>query len=170
MAFKPAFCAACGSPVVEHDNRFDCTRCGRRAFLNSKPSVAAFVVRDGRLLLVKRGYEPFKGWWDVPGGFLDPGEHPEDGVKRELLEETRLLVRPDRFLGVYMDTYGDEGEPTLNLMYECSVVAGEEAAGDDAVELGWFGPDDVPENVAFESARRALAEWRAGGQAFRTAR
>jgi len=162
MPFRPSYCAACGGPVVDRGSRFDCTRCGRRAFLNSKPSVAAFVVRDGRLMLVKRRYEPFQGWWDVPGGFLDPGEHPEDGVRRELREESGLDVDPRRLVGIYMDTYGDDGEPTLNLMYECGVVGGEERAGDDAVEIGWFPLDAIPGNVAFESARRAIADWRAG--------
>jgi len=50
------------------------------------------VVKGGRLLLVKRGVEPYKGCWDIPGGFLEAGEHPEDGAVREGQEETGLKL------------------------------------------------------------------------------
>ena len=160
MTFKPRFCQACGGAVVEHDGRFDCAACGRRHYLNSKPTAGGLVVRDGKLLLVRRQNEPFKDWWDVPGGFLDAGEHPEAAVVRELREETGLEVRPARLFGMYMDTYGDDGEPTLNIYYECEVVGGREQAGDDAVELGWFGVDEIPENVAFENGRQVIEDWR----------
>jgi ADP-ribose pyrophosphatase YjhB (NUDIX family) len=168
VPFRPSFCSACGGRVVETrapgqrpgtDGRFDCAACGRRHYLNSKPCVGGLVVRDGRVLLVKRAFEPFKDWWDVPGGFLEAGEHPHDGVARELLEESGLEVRPGALVGIYMDRYGDDGDPTLNLYYECAVVGGAELAGDDAAELGWFQPDALPEQVAFESGRRVLADW-----------
>ena len=160
MTFKPRFCQACGAPVVEARGRFDCSACGRRHYLNSKPTTGALVVRDGKLLLVRRLHEPFKDWWDVPGGFLEPGEHPEAGVARELREETGLVVRPTRLFGIYMDTYGEDGDPTMSIKYECEVVGGREQAGDDAVELGWFGVDEIPENVAFASGRAAVEDWR----------
>jgi len=68
------------------------------------------VVKGGRLLLVKRGVEPYEGCWDIPGGFLEAGEHPEDGAVREVQEETGLKVRLRGFFGAYIDTYGQGGE------------------------------------------------------------
>jgi 8-oxo-dGTP diphosphatase len=162
VTFKPRFCQACGGKVVELVGRFDCATCGRRSYLNSKPTVGALVVRDGKLLLVRRLHEPFKDWWDVPGGFLEPGEHPETGVARELREETGLDIRPTRILGIYMDTYGDNGDPLLSIKYECEVIGGREQAGDDATEIGWFGPTQLPVNVAFASGRAAIEQWRRG--------
>lgn len=173
MTFAPRYCVACGSPVRPEDGRFICTGCGRRNYQNSKPCVGAIVVRDGQVLLVRRARDPFKGWWDVPGGFLDAGEHPLDGVRREIREETGLEVEPGRLIGIYMDVYGADDEPTLNLYYECAVVGGDPAAGDDAAELGWFSPEALPDDIAFENAREMLRDWlaeRAAGQALRTAR
>jgi ADP-ribose pyrophosphatase YjhB (NUDIX family) len=135
-----------------------------RHFLNSKPCAGGLVVRDGRLLLVRRAFEPFKGWWDVPGGFLEAGEHPVDGVVRELREETGLEVRPGDLFGIYMDRYGADGHPTLNVYYRCEVVGGAERAGDDAAELGWFAPDALPDRIAFENGRQIIADWRRASQ------
>ncbi|HZQ97346.1 MAG TPA: NUDIX hydrolase [Chloroflexota bacterium] len=162
MPPEPAYCQTCGAPVVAEGDRYRCTRCARRHYVNSKPCAGALVVRDGRVLLVKRAFEPFKGWWDVPGGFLNAGEHPEEGVRRELREETGLEVEPRRLVGIYMDTYGDDGDPTLNIYYECAVVGGEPRPADDALEIGWFAPDALPEQVAFANAHALLRDWRAG--------
>ena len=132
--------------------------------MNSKPCAGALVVRDGRVMLVRRAFEPFAGWWDVPGGFMDAGEHPIDAVKRELKEETGLEIEPTRLVGVYMDMYGDgpDADDTMNLYYECEVVGGELRPGDDALEIGWFGPDDLPADVAFANGRAVLDDWRRG--------
>jgi 8-oxo-dGTP diphosphatase len=128
------------------------------AYRNSKPCGEAVVVRDGRLMLTRRVHEPQAGWWDLPGGFLEPGEHPEAGVIRELREETGLDVRPVRLIGLYMDVYGPDGDPTMSVTYECEVVGGVEQAADDVAEIGWFDPGDLPE-VAFDHGRRVLADW-----------
>lgn len=159
MPPEPRFCSSCGGSIRASPGRFDCNRCHRRQWVNSKPATGALVMRDGRLLLVRRRHEPFRGWWDIPGGFLDAGEHPEAGVVREVDEETGLAVRPDRLIGIYMDRYGEGGDFTLNLYYECTVIGGTERAGDDAVEIGWFPRSAVPENVAFENGRAVLRDW-----------
>jgi len=131
------------------------------AYRNSKPCGEAVVVRDGRVMLTRRARAPLEGWWDLPGGFLEPGEHPEVGVVRELREETGLEVRPRRLIGVYMDVYGPDGDPTMSLTYECEVVGGQERADDDVLEIGWFRPEELPA-IAFEHGQRVLADWRRG--------
>ena len=79
--------------------------------------------------MLSRAEEPFKGRWDIPGGFLDEGEHPLDGIRRELREETGLEVEPVEFLGVWMDRYGGDStaEATLNLYWTARVIGGEPA-------------------------------------------
>jgi 8-oxo-dGTP diphosphatase len=131
------------------------------AYRNSKPCGEAVVVRDGRVMLTRRAHPPLAGWWDLPGGFLEPGEHPEAGVVRELREETGLDVRPMRLLGVYMDVYGPDGDATMSLTYECEVVGGQERADDDVLEIGWFEPEALPP-FAFEHGQRVLEDWRQG--------
>src|SRR5262245_26214655 len=69
--------------------RVSCPVCGFVAYANPKPAAVGLITDEqGRLLLVKRAIEPFKGCWDAPGGFVEEGEHPLDAVRRELLEET----------------------------------------------------------------------------------
>lgn len=164
------FCPRCGHelpPLPADDRRIarqDCPACGAAHFQNAKPCAGALVTRDGKVLLGRRGIEPFKGWWDIPGGFLEPWEHPAAGAAREVAEETGLVVRPTRVLAIIVDTYGEGGDYTLNIFFLAEIVGGEARPADDVVELGWFGPDELPEQIAFANGRQALAAWRGSGQ------
>jgi len=111
--------------------------------------VSTVVVCDGKILLARRGREPFRGWWNLPGGFLDPWEHPTAGAIREVVEESGLAVRLDELLEVAIYRYGERGDYILNLCYLARVVGGELGAADDAAEVRWFAPEDLPEQIAF---------------------
>jgi ADP-ribose pyrophosphatase YjhB (NUDIX family) len=115
---------------------------------------------NGRVLLARRAVEPDRGKWDVPGGFLEEGEHPLDALRRELAEETGLEIEPLDFVGVWMDRYGtgDEVAYTLNLYWTARVVSGTPRAADDVEELAWFGLDSVPsaDELAFTNVERVL--------------
>ena len=102
------------------------------------------VIRDeaGRMLLIKRGHEPGKGLWSVPGGRIEPGETDEEAVVREVREETGLDVECGPLLG------GIErpglAETTLQIRdYYAVVTGGELAAGDDAADVGWVTPEEA---------------------------
>lgn len=118
------------------------------------------MVRDGRVLLGRRAVEPAQGRWDIPGGFLEPWEHPADGARREVAEETGLQVRLTRLLSVVMDTYHDR-DYTRNLYYLAEVIGGSEQPADDLTELGWFSPAEIPRDLAFAHCRRVLSDWQA---------
>lgn len=152
------FCPYCAEPYGVLGHVQTCRACGRIVWHNSAPCAAATVLREGKLLLVKRGIEPFKGWWDIPGGFLQPGEHPTEGAVREVLEETGLRVATGEPVGTYVDTYGEGGKYTLTTYYQAKVVGGEQRAGDDAVALDWFHLEQLPERIAFNNGRWALAD------------
>ncbi len=115
-------------------------------------------MKDQRLLLVRRGIEPFKDCWDIPGGFLEPGEAPAAGASREVVEETGLEVRLNGLVGWYPDVY-PEGVTTLTVFYEAEVVGGTLAAGDDAIDTHWFARDEIPADIAFECCRAATRDW-----------
>jgi ADP-ribose pyrophosphatase YjhB (NUDIX family) len=159
------FCPVCASEIgVEDGAQAECPGCGFRAWASSKPTACAVVVdEEGRLLLARRANEPAKGKWDLPGGFLDEGEHPLDALRRELREETGLEVEPGEFLGIFMDRYGDDehAHATLNLYWAARVLGGEAVAADDVSELAWFRPDELPPagQIAFHIAD-VLAAWR----------
>lgn len=104
--------------------------------------------------------EPSKGKWDVIGGFLNYGEHPEDGAVREAKEETGLDVQVTHQLGIFMDTYGIDEEATLNLCFIVKVIGGTEKANGDIAELRWFPIDEIPAEIAFDNGRRMIEEWK----------
>jgi ADP-ribose pyrophosphatase YjhB (NUDIX family) len=158
-------CPRCVGPLANDGAHAVCRgTCGSTYYANSSPCVSALVEDgDGRVLLARRAVEPYLGLWDPPGGFLEEGEHPEDGLRRELLEETGLRCEPVRFLGVWMDVYGDapDAAATLNLYWTMRVVSGEPVAADDVAELRWFAADELPseEELAFRTVGAALRAW-----------
>ena len=160
------FCPRCRTELELGDGRASCPACGFTAYAGSVPTASALCVDDdGRVLLARRAHEPERGKWDLPGGFLDEGEHPLDGLRRELHEETGLEAEPGEFVGVWIDRYGDgpAAPATLNLYWTARVAGGEPVAADDVSELRWFAPAELPsrEELAFENNERALSAWRA---------
>ncbi|MGB2875078.1 MAG: NUDIX domain-containing protein [Gaiellaceae bacterium] len=163
------WCPRCQTALRGDESRVECPACGFVSYASSKPTAGALVGDEqGRVLLARRRAEPFAGSWDIPGGFLDEGEHPLDGLRRELREETGLEVEPLEFLGVWMDRYGGDStaEATLNLYWTARVVGGEPEPADDVTELRWFAADELPapEELAFENVPLVLSAWRARQQ------
>jgi 8-oxo-dGTP diphosphatase len=156
------FCSQCGAQA----NRplpFTCARCATTHYLNPRPTACALVTHDGRLLLVKRGRDPWGGCWDIPGGFCDGAEHPVDAARREVREEAGAECTIGDYLGSWLDVYAD-GLPTLNAYYHATAAtdAVGEPDGAEITEIGWFAPDELPEPIAFpDSQRPVLAAWRA---------
>lgn len=107
----------------------------------------------------RRAREPHRGQWDLPGGFLESGEHPEAGLVREMREETGLDARPVRLVHIAMGTYHEHD--TLNLIYEVA-ADGEPVASDDSAELRWWPLDALPP-FAFPHEREAVRVWRGEG-------
>jgi ADP-ribose pyrophosphatase YjhB (NUDIX family) len=154
------FCPRCAGPLTPRAGGARCGSCGYEVWANSVPGAQALVERDGRVLLGRRRYEPSLGRWDLPGGFVDEHEHPLDALRRELQEETGLAIEPREFLGVWMQPY--DGRVVLCLTWLAEPLGGEERAGDDLVELRWFGPDELPgpDVLAFETFVPILSLWR----------
>jgi len=102
------------------------------------------VIRDeaGRMLLIKRGHEPGKGLWSVPGGRVEPGETDEEAVVREVREETGLDVECGTLLGA-VERPGLAGTTLQIRDYHAVVTGGELAAGDDAADVRWVTPKEA---------------------------
>jgi ADP-ribose pyrophosphatase YjhB (NUDIX family) len=158
------FCATCGDRLGL-DAPCACPSCGAEYWDNAKPCAGALVVRDERVLLVRRSIEPWRHHWDIPGGFCDPAEHPEETAVRELREETGLEIVVDKFFGMWMDRYGDHQPPeaTLNIYYLAHTTRAdvEPSLSAEVAEAAWFAADALPAELAFpDHARRVLEHWR----------
>lgn len=107
------------------------------------------------VLLVRRAIEPRRGMWDLPGGFLDPFEHPEEGIQREAREELGVEIELLALLGLFVDTYGDD-EPTVTIHYAASITGGEPTPADDVDDVRWFPLHALPADLAFQNVGEAL--------------
>lgn len=141
------FCPLCATELAPPRRRGGGSYCPaheRSWYRNSSPSVGCALVRDGEALVTIRGREPEKGRYDVPGGFLEPGEHPVDGLRREAREE--LGVEIEAVKGpVMMAThrYGEEGDYVLALGFTARIAEGDPTPADDAAGLEWVSPEEL---------------------------
>jgi 8-oxo-dGTP diphosphatase len=158
MNSQPAFCPSCGGSLV-HEQRDGrprpvCPSCGFIVYLNPVPSVAAILSREGRVLLVKRNIDPGRGYWCLPGGFIEAGESPQDAVVREVEEETGFRCRPLGLVDVQAVLGGYYGD-IIVICYAAQVLDGTLKAGEDAAEADFFDLDALP-GFAFSVHRRFL--------------
>ena len=147
---EAVFCSDCGARLerarMYGQERGVCPDCGRIDFRS--PSVAvAVVLRDteGRILMVKRGPGSSRpGRWSIPAGYMDYGEEVRAAGAREVLEETGLVV--DVGEPVYVATnFHDPLKVSVCIWFDGTVVGGDPVPGSDAVDLGWFALDDLPD-------------------------
>ena len=107
--------------------------------------VGALIFHRNKILLVERGKEPLKGYWSLPGGALETGETLEQGVIREVREETGLEVKPLRVLEIFERIMRDpQGAPEYHYVlidYVCRVTGGSLRAADDASRAAWVAQD-----------------------------
>ncbi len=158
------FCPRCNAELLIEAGSATCPSCGSCYYANSAPTVGALCEDElGRLMLVRRAIEPRKGKWDTPGGFLEEGEPPLDGLRRELREETGLEIEPGEFFGALIDLYGDgpDAQFVLSLNWTARILGGDPAAADDISEIRWFAADELPseEEIAFPSVADLVRRW-----------
>lgn len=129
-------------------------------------TVDAVLLKGHAVLLIRRGREPHRGVWALPGGFVEVGETTERAARRELAEETGLLGEIVDLLGVYSDPDRDPRGHTVSVTYVMKVsgivdvARASPTAGDDADEARWFPLDALPE-LAFDHRHilEDAAEW-----------
>jgi 8-oxo-dGTP diphosphatase len=153
------FCPRCGTPVTL-ENKFGkvrpaCPACGWLHFADPKVAAAVLIEEDGRVLLVRRASDPFRGLWTLPAGFVDADEDPASAAARECLEETGLNVRVTRVLEVVAGREHPRGADFV-IVYAAEVVGGQLAAADDADQAAWFPRSDLPA-LAFKATRTILS-------------
>ena len=160
------YCPVCGSAHwTEHNFKSkQCGDCGFVYYANPCSATAAFIVDDeGRLLVVRRAKEPAKGTLDLPGGFIDMGETAEEGMRREINEETGLQVETCRYLFSIPNLYTYSGMDihTLDMFFLCRPQQGITArAADDAEDCRWMRCEDIrPEDFGLRSIRQGVEKF-----------
>lgn len=153
------FCHFCGNRLVQKEwegrRRLFCTACDSPLYENPVPAACVILTDEqNRLLLVKRSVNPKKGFWCLPGGFMELGESPEDTALRELREETGLIGKIENLIGADSNSNALYGTVAL-ICYRAAAVSGRPVPGDDASEVAFFAFTSLPE-IAFESHRKFI--------------
>jgi len=165
----PRFCLACGARLAtlreDGRRRRRCPRCGWTFYGNPVPAAVALIVVRGRVLLARRARPPYAGTWDLPGGFLEAGETPERGLRRELREELGVGVSRATLVGFATDRYGPGGFPVLAAVYRVTPTSTRTRASDDVSEARWFRRREAPlRGIAFPGLRRLLRRYLVTGR------
>ena len=131
--------------------------------------VGAVVIHRGRVLLVRRGREPLKGRWSLPGGLVEAGEELTRALRRELREETNLEVKPTALIGVFERIVRDQRRARLGrqrraryhyiiLDYACQYKAGRLRPASDATDARWVRPAELAKYRLTAQVRRVVLE------------
>lgn len=139
------FCPRCGARLIDRQEggreRRSCRECAFIHFGEFSIGVGGVVVRDGRALLIRRGQEPRKGWWQIPGGYAEYDEEIEQAVVREVCEESGISADPVGVLGVRNLLGGQLGMTSTNIyvIYLMRYVDGEPRVdGEEITGAGFF--------------------------------
>jgi ADP-ribose pyrophosphatase YjhB (NUDIX family) len=140
-------------PEGDTSERYVCGQCGHIAYSNPKIVVGSVVTYGDRIMLCKRAIEPRKNYWTLPAGYLEEHETPQDGARREALEEACAEIEIDALLAVYAVPHISQ----VQLMYRAKLSAPQFSAGPESLDVKLFGWNEIPwDELAFPSVKWAL--------------
>ena len=158
------FCPFCAAELEKENldghDRLTCSNadCDFVHYHNPVPAAGAIVIKDSKILLVKRAHPPRLDRWCIPAGFMEWNEHPRDTATREVKEETGLIIK----LNSLFNLYSGDDDPRTNailVLYLAEEIGGNLQASDDASEVHYFAADEMPEELAFASHNQAISDY-----------
>jgi len=161
------FCPFCAKKlqmrIEEGKERKYCTSCCWTYYPRVAQGISAVIIKKGKVLLVKRKREPFKGTWMFPGGFMDFGEHPLETLKREIKEETGLKIKKAKLIDI-LKTKNDPRDVYLAFFYETEVFDGPLKNDDEENEkIDWFDIQKPPK-MGFDTNLKIMKLLQKGGK------
>ena len=161
------YCPLCGNRLEKRfqfgQMRATCPACGFVHFHDPKVAVIGLVTWIDHVLLIRRDVEPMKGYWALPGGYMDAGEMPADALQRELREEVNLDLEIGPLLDIFPMVGRGVASQGIVIAYRSTITAAQPpilVCEDDVCEAGWFRGLEIPEDLAFESTHALLKLWR----------
>ena len=151
MAITPKFI----SSVPQGDNRSRriCDHCGFVAYENPRVVVGSVVRTGGKVLLCRRAINPRKGFWTIPAGYMELGETPDAGARREAHEEALARIEISGLLAVYTIAHLSQ----VQIFFRASLADPAIGVGEESLEVGLFDWEEIPwDDLAFPSVRWAL--------------
>jgi len=161
------FCPQCGNglaKVNDNGHKFPgCLNCKFTHYNNPVPVAAVIVPVENKIVLVQRKYDPSKGGWCLPCGFVNEYEDPKEAAIREVNEETGLVIVINKILDTTtpMPRAAGKGNQVV-LFYEGKIIGGELKAGDDALDARLFSRAEMPP-ICFGSHEYVINNWYEGG-------
>ncbi len=156
------YCLKCGAPlqvqILEKRPREVCPACGWVYYLHLKLGAGVMLEQDGRLLLVRRDTNPWRGSWNLPAGYVEADEPPELAAEREALEETGLSVTTTRLLGAYFFDDDPRGNGLL-LLYSACILGGSLQGSSEGRELRFFSPREIPDELSGGAHDAIIRAW-----------
>lgn len=154
----PKYCPNCGNNLIVRihsgQRRPACPVCDWVFFPDPKVAVVVLIKKNDQVLLIQRKYNPKKGYWSLPSGFVDAGEDPKQTAIREIREEIELDITEIRLLDVVFSQEHPRGASII-IVYEADVENGPLNAGDDAIQAAYFRLNNLPP-LAFSSTKQIL--------------
>ena len=154
------FCPRCGQAAdVSYPRFISCPHCGYASYYNPKPVAAAIpTTPESKIVLLRRSFDPGRGLWTFPGGFVDLGETVEQAAHRETREELDIRIVLQRLVGVY----SRDDTPIVLVVY-AATTEDDPRTTEEACEVRAFDPGDLPwGELAFWSTKSALEDFLSG--------
>ena len=160
-------CPACGESLDEAPGKnLKCSSCGFVYYFNPTIGLMGFIENErGQVLLIERAKEPAKGKLAPPGGFADIGESAEEGLSREVREETGLDVTNWNYLTSAVNSYSYKGVtyPVMDLAFYARIKSGHDLdrCTEETLSVKWVDKESIdPESLAFPSMQEAFRKYR----------
>lgn len=156
------YCSICGSRLKKDRNdNLGCIKCNFINFRSPRPTATGLILFKNKLLLAKRARAPYKGWWDLPGGYVERGETAEQALKRETKEETGLDIKIKNIFGTYSGnaSFDKDKYSILSVVFIAQAQNEKLEANDDVSISRWFAKSEIPSKIAFDSNQKIIKDF-----------